>query len=121
MADNREYLTQSEENGSISISEDVIASIAFDAMREIEGVGALSQNMTEQLTEQFTGRKSLRGVHAELQDGAIVVDVYLMVKYGFAIPAVAQKVQTAVSAAVDGMTGYSVKAVNVHIGGISFN
>ena len=121
MAESREYLTQTEENGSIHISEEVIAFIAYDAMREIEGVGPMSQNMTEQLTEQFTGKKGTRGVRAEIQNGEISVDVYLMVKYGFAIPDIAKKVQDAVGTAVGSMTGYGVKAVNVHVSGISFN
>ena len=55
MADNREYLTRAEENGSINIAEDVVAAIAADAIGEIEGVGSMCQNMTEQITEQFTG------------------------------------------------------------------
>ena len=46
---------------------------------------------------------------------------YLMVRYGYAIPETARKVQDSVSAAVSGMTGYNVHAVNVHVGGISFN
>ena len=73
------------------------------------------------LTEQFTGKKGLRGVRAEVKDGEIIVDVYLMVRYGYVIPETARKVQDSVSAAVSGMTGYSVQAVNVHVGGISFN
>ena len=57
----------------------------------------------------------------ELENGDIIIDVYLMVRYGYAIPETARKVQDSVSAAVSGMTGYSVQAVNVHVGGISFN
>ena len=110
-----------EENGSINIAEDVVAAIAADAIGEIEGVGSMCQNMTEQITEQFTGKKGLRGVRAEVKDGEIIVDVYLMVRYGYAIPETARKVQDSVSAAVSGMTGYNVHAVNVHVGGISFN
>ncbi len=121
MAENREYLTRAEENGSISIAEDVVAAIAADAVAEIEGVGSMCQNMTEQITEQFTGKKGLRGVRAEVRDGDIIIDVYLMVRYGYVIPETARKVQDSVSAAVSGMTGYSVQAVNVHVGGISFN
>ena len=117
MAENREYLTRAEENGSISIAEDVVAAIAADAVAEIEGVGSMCQNMTEQIT----GKKGLRGVRAEVRDGDIIIDVYLMVRYGYAIPETARKVQDSVSAAVSGMTGYSVQAVNVHVGGISFN
>ena len=119
MAENREYLTRAEENGSISIAEDVVAAIAADAVAE--GVGSMCQNMTEQITEQFTGKKGLRGVRAEVRDGDIIIDVYLMVRYGYVIPETARKVQDSVSAAVSGMTGYSVQAVNVHVGGISFN
>ena len=120
MAENREYLTRAEENGSISIAEDVVAAIAADAVAEIEGVGSMCQNMTEQITEQFTGKKGLRGVRAEVRDGDIIIDVYLMVRYGYAIPETARKVQDSVSAAVSGMTGYSVQAVNVHVGGVTF-
>lgn len=87
MAENREYLTRAEENGSINIAEDVVAAIAADAIGEIEGVGSMCQNMTEQITEQFTGKKGLRGVRAEVKDGEIIVDVYLMVRYGYVIPA----------------------------------
>lgn len=86
MAENREYLTRAEENGSINIAEDVVAAIAADAIGEIEGVGSMCQNMTEQITEQFTGKKGLRGVRAEVKDGEIIVDVYLMVRYGYAHP-----------------------------------
>ena len=121
MAENREYLTRAEENGSINIAEDVVAAIAADAIGEIEGVGSMCQNMTEQITEQLTGKKGLRGVRAEVKDGEIIVDVYLMVRYGYVIPETARKVQDSVSAAESGMTGYKVHAVNVHVGGISFN
>ena len=121
MAENREYLTRAEENGSISIAEDVVAAIAADAVAEIEGAGSMCQNMTEQITEQFTGKKGLRGVRAEVRDGNIIIDVYLMVRYGYAIPETARKVQHSVSAAGGGVTGYSVQAGHVHGGGISFN
>lgn len=121
MAENREYLTQAEENGSVSISEEVVASIAVDAMKEIEGVGAMSQNVTEQLTGQLTGKKAVRGVRMEEQEGGIILDLFVMIRYGFAIPEVAQKVQESVSSAVGGMTGFPVKAVNVHVNGICFN
>ena len=56
-----------------------------------------------------------------VKDGEIIVDVYLMMRYGYVIPETARKVQDSVSAAVSGMTGYNVHAVNVHVGGISFN
>lgn len=115
MADN--YVTRGVENGTINIAEDVVAAIVADAIREIEGVGAMSQNVTEQLS----GKKAVRGVRVEEEGEAVVIDLYLMVRYGYAIPEVARKVQESVSGAVGGMTGFPVKVVNVHVGGISFN
>lgn len=125
MGENREYLTQSASDGSINISEDVMVAIASEAIGEIEGVGAMmttmTEQLTEQLTEQFMGKKPARGIRMDIQDGEITLDVYLTVKYGFAIPETAAKVQDAVMSAVETMTGFSVRAVNVHVGGISFN
>ena len=112
-----DYVTHAEENGSIHIAEDVVAAIVADAVKEIEGVGAMSQNVTEQLT----GKKAARGVRVEQVDDAIVIDLYLMARYGYEIPALAQQVQSKVSDAVGGMTGFPVREVNVHVGGISFN
>ena len=91
MGENREYLTQSASDGSINISEDVVVAIASEAIGEIEGVGAMMTTMTEQLTEQFMGKKPARGIRMDIQDGEITLDVYLTVKYGFAIPENAAK------------------------------
>ena len=57
-----------------------------------------------------------------LLDGEqIVVGLYIVVRYGSAISDVAKKVQKNVHTALEGMTGFKVAAVNVHVGGISFN
>ena len=51
----------------------------------------------------------------------IVVGIFVAVRYGCAISDVAKKVQKNVHTALEGMTGFKVAAVNVHVGGISFN
>ena len=112
-----DYVTRVEENGAIHIAEDVIAAIVADAVKDVEGVGAASQNVGEQLS----GKKAVRSIRIEQVEDSVSVDVYLMARYGFAIPEVAQRVQDAVVNAVGGMTGFPVREVNVHIGGISFN
>jgi len=121
MAENREYLSHTEEDGSIHIAEDVVAAIVADTVSQIEGVGAMSQNVTQNVTDQLAGKKSVRGVRVTGKDDVIVIDVYLMVRYGYAIPELAEKVQQNVMSAVSGMTGFPVREVNVHVGGISFN
>ncbi len=118
MADNKEYMTHQENMGTIQISEDVVAAIATTTALEVDGVGGLmNANMTD-----FLGGKKLtaKGVRVELVDGAILVHLFLMIRYGNSVADVAGKVQKSVFASLHDMTGFDVSAVNVHVGGICF-
>ena len=109
MGENKEYMTHPEELGCIHISEDVLASIAAGAVTEVEGISGLMN---------VAAKKS--GVRLAVDEDGAVVDLYVMIRYGYAIPEVADKLQSAVSGAVESMTGFEVKAVNVHVGGVCF-
>ena len=118
MVDNKDYMTHQDDMGMIQISEDVVASIATSAALEVEGVsGLLNANMAD-----FMGGKKMtaKGVRVEMVDEAIAVHLFLVLRYGSAVAEVAGKVQTGVFAALQDMTGFDVKAVNVHVGGICF-
>lgn len=118
MGDNKDYMTHQENMGTIQISEDVVAAIATTTTLEVDGVGGLmNANMSD-----FLGGKKLtgKGVRVELIDGAIQVHLFIMIRYGCAVAEVAGKVQSGVYAALRDMTGFDVKAVNVHVGGICF-
>lgn len=120
MAENREYFTHQAETGGIHIADDVLLSIAASAIGEIDGiVTTKSANVTEQLTDQLMGKKQ-RGIRVTESDGALVVDINLMMRYGFSIPDVASRVQDAVGSAMAAMTGFAVRAVNVNVCGIYF-
>ena len=113
MGDNKDYMTHAEELGCIHISEDVLASLAAGAAEEVEGIGGL---MNLNIAAKKT---SARGVRLAMEEDGAVVDLYIMIRYGYAIPEVAEKIQTSVSGAVESMTGFAVKAVNVHVGGVT--
>ena len=51
MAENKEYFTQEMENGSIQISEDVVASVTGMAVLEVEGVCGLSSSIGTDIAE----------------------------------------------------------------------
>ena len=46
MAEKNEYFTQKLENGTLQISEDVVASVAAAAVLEVEGVCGLSSSIS---------------------------------------------------------------------------
>ena len=118
MVDNKEYMTHHENMGTIQISEDVVATIATTTALEVDGVGGL---MSANVSDYLGGKKlSSKGVRVEMVEGAIVVHLFIMIRYGNAVAEVAGKVQSGVFAALQDMTGFDVKAVNVHVGGICF-
>ena len=123
MADSKEYMTLIEENGSIHIAEEVIAAIAVGAVREVEGVSGmmtkLGGSVTDLMNNKKNAQKGAKGVKIDMTDTALVLDLYLTVQYGHAIPEVAENAQKAVSSAIEAMTGCVVSAVNIHVGGVT--
>ena len=123
MADSKEYMTLPEENGSINISEEVIAAIAVGAVREVEGVSGMMTTMGNSVTDLVNNRKNAqkgaKGVKIDMTGTALALDLYLTVQYGHAIPEVAENAQKAVASAVEAMTGCPVGAVNIHVGGVT--
>ena len=96
-----------------------MASIASAAVLEVEDVtGLMSANVSD-----FMGGKKMtaKGIRVEMDGDAIMVYVFITVRYGCTIGEVAKKAQNAVYQALESTTGYPVSAVNVHVGGISFN
>lgn len=112
MGENKEYMTHPEELGAIHISEEVLASLAAGAATDVEGISGLMNVAAK--------KSGTRGVRLVVDEDGAVIDVYILIRYGYAIPEVAGKIQSAISGAIESMTGFSVKAVNVHVGGVSF-
>ena len=112
MGENKDYMTHPEDLGCIHISEDVLATIAGGAAMEVVGIGGMMSLATK--------KSSARGVRIAVDEEGAVVDLYVMIRYGYPIPEVAEKIQSAVSTAIESMTGFTAKAVNVHVGGVSF-
>ena len=120
MGEGKEYVSRSDELGSIHISEEVLAVIAAAAVLEVEGIGGLAANLGTDLAE-LLGKKNLsRGIHIQVEDGNVTVDLSILVKYGYTIPDVARAVQEAVAGSVEATSGLTVAAVNVNVGGVVF-
>ena len=121
MGEGREYVSRSDELGNIHISEEVLAVIAAAAVLEVEGIGGLAANLGTDLAE-LLGKKNLsRGIHIQVEDGNVTVDLSILVKYGYTIPDVARAVQEGIAGSVEATSGLSVAAVNVSVGGVVFD
>lgn len=119
MSDAKEYVVQSVDKGTVNISEEVVAAIAALAISEVDGVYGLSSSFTADLKELLGKKNMSKGVKLTMDEETVTIECFVVVTYGIEIPAVAAKIQEAVTAAVEAMAGLKVAAVNVDICGIS--
>ncbi len=111
--ENQEIVAENDE--SIKISNDVVASIAGVAVSEVSGVYGMAGGITE-----IFGKKGLtKGIKVEVGEKETKIDVNIIVEYGARIPDVAFEIQNRVKKAVETMTGLKVASVNIHIQGIN--
>ena len=107
---------------NIIISEEVVAGIAANAAKEIEGVTGISTKITGADLKGILGGKSIaKGVKVEIKENDVSITILLNVKYGTKIPEIAAQVQENVKNAVVSMTGLNVLAVNINVIGVAIN
>lgn len=120
MAENKQYITQNQENGSVMISQDVIETIVAHAVAEVEGVVSLSNKPSADIAE-LVGKKnwgkSLKIVIGD--EDEVYIDCNVILAYGQSVVTVAKAVQESVTAALESMTGVTVASVNVNVCGIN--
>ena len=119
MADNKNYITQLQENGTVMISEDVIGTIVDHTISEVEGVVGLSTKPGADIAEIIGKKNWGKGLKITLtEDDTLHIDCNVIVAYGQSVVAVAKAVQNAVTSALESTTGVKVAAVNVNVCGI---
>lgn len=122
MADNKEYWVAEEDQGTIRISEDAIASIAGVAATETEGVSELHSGFANDIVSFISKKNLSKGVRIELgEDNTVRIEISILVLFGFNIYEVAQKAQENVKSSVESMAGLKVTEVNIYVSGVAFD
>ena len=116
-----EGLTLETERGVTTISNDVVAKLAGQACREVEGVAAMGASFRRLLGRVRPGSESLaQGVNVEVGKKEAAIDLVIIALYGYSIPAMAQEVRDNVIAKVESGTGLVVKEVNIEVDDLQF-
>ena len=119
MAENKNYVTQTRENGSVLISEDVITTIVSHAVEEVEGVVGLNAKPAADIIEMIGKKGWAKGLKITIgEEEALTIDCNINIAYGQSVVSVANAVQEAVSNALESMAGVKIAAVNVNVCGI---
>jgi uncharacterized alkaline shock family protein YloU len=104
--------------GTIKIHRNVIVSIAAIAAQEIEGVKSVGRDFKSGILE-LVGKKGIKAIRVDIDKNAEVwIEIPLVVKYGFNIPEVANKVQENIRNNLEKMTSLSIRDINVNVQGI---
>ena len=91
------------------------------AATEVEGVGSMAGNITNELVGKLGMKNLSKGVKVDVTEEHVSVDLSLNIKYGYNIPDVSERVQDRVKSAIENMTGLTVLDVNIRIAGVNIN
>jgi uncharacterized alkaline shock family protein YloU len=112
-------LTIPSELGRITISPGAIAQIVGRVAAECYGVVGMSLRARVPARERVTGLlpkgKPARGIVVRNVDGAVALELYVVVAYGLNLAEVAATVRSQVGYEVERLTGLRVASVDVHI------
>jgi uncharacterized alkaline shock family protein YloU len=112
-------LTIPSELGRITVSPGAIAQIVGRVAAECYGVVGMSLRAPgparERVTRLLPKGKPQRGIVVRSLDGAVALDLYVVVAYGLNLAEVAATVRSQVAYEVERLTGLQVASVDVHI------
>ena len=112
-------LTIPSELGRITVSPGAIAQIVGRVAAECYGVVGMSLRAPgparERVTRLLPKGKPQRGIVVRNLDGAVALDLYVVVAYGLNLAEVAATVRSQVAYEVERLTGLPVASVDVHI------
>ena len=105
--------------GKISISDLAIAKVASHTAMESYGiVEMVSRRFTDSLAMLLKKEGNGRGIKVTTSGNRIYIDVYVIIKYGVSINAVAESLKEAIKYKVEVFTGMIVDTVNVNVIGV---
>jgi len=112
-------VTTSNFYGKIFISDDAIAAVAAAAALDCYGVVDLvSKRLSDNVSELFKKQPMGKGIKVITNENRILLDLYVVLKYGVSIQAVAESLKKVVKYNVEAFSGMIVDTVNVNVIGV---
>jgi uncharacterized alkaline shock family protein YloU len=104
--------------GSINVSPQAIATIAYHAALQSYGVvGLASKNLVDGITQALV-KDPTKGVEVNYDGQEINIELYVIIEYGTRIKSVANSVSNTVRFHVEKALGMPIGAINVHVRGL---
>lgn len=101
---------------TLSFADGVITKIAGVAIREVDGVLAMTGGFLDDIADKFRNQVDLtKGISAEVGEKQVAIDVDIVLEYGRDAQLIFQKICDRVRDRIEGMTGLTVVELNVHV------
>ena len=105
--------------GSVQVHKKVFAEIIALALKDVEGVSLIQQNLSGRLCE-ILGRRDFPGIVVKVDSShEVTLELKVLVRYGMNIPDAARQIQETVKSAVDKTLDVIVKDIHVNVQGIA--
>jgi uncharacterized alkaline shock family protein YloU len=120
MAENKQYITQPQENGCVLISEDVVSGIVLQALTDIDGYVSVGVRPGMDIIELIGKKNWGKGIKVTIgESNQLCVECNVIIAYGHSVMTVATAIQEAAVSALVSMTGLDKISVNVNVCGIA--
>ena len=100
--------------GNLKISEEVVSTIAKQVITETEGVYSLAPQPVS-LKDTVLKAGIQKPVKITLNSDVAVIDIGVILKMGYKVKDIAEKIQNDIKEEVQNMTGITVSAVNIYV------
>lgn len=117
-AENKNPITRYK--GKITCNRNILLSIINLATKEICGVSSLASSLKTKMKSAFSNNKNPGVTIRFSTNGALTVDVYIRIYYGYSVPDIAYKIQENIKNGIAAMVDMKTAKVNVHVMGVDF-
>lgn len=111
---------EDDDDENMMITDEVLAIMAGVAAAEVKSVHKMSGGFAGGIVEAFGRRNLSKGVKVVTRDDKIIIDLYVIIKYGYRIPEAAFEIQENVKKTIEELTGMEIDSVNIHVQGVNF-
>ncbi|SFL98160.1 Uncharacterized conserved protein YloU, alkaline shock protein (Asp23) family [Gracilibacillus orientalis] len=108
------------EDGHVTITNEVIATIAGGAAIECYGIVGMAskKQLRDGIAEILRKENFAKGVVVRQNEEDVHIDMYIIVSYGTKISEVAHNVQSQVKYNLEKTLGLKIKSINIYIQGV---
>ena len=113
--------------GKIIVSKETIGSIVSLNLADVKGVVGSRKSIIKEITDMLRGdtnenetEEASRTIKIEMKENKLLVNLYIVIKYGVRIPDIAWDIQSRVKEGLMKKLGTDINEIDIHVQGIQF-